>query len=68
MDIYDFVFVLKVISVLLVVMKLYGEDKFNFDVLLKEYVFYFFGFNKVDLIYCEMLVYYVRFRFWIFYW
>lgn len=67
-DIYDFASLSKVTTSLPILMKWYGEDKFDLDQTLSYYIPYFKGSNKADLTFRAMLAHYARLRPWIPYW
>ena len=67
-DLYDFASLTKVTSGLPVLMKLYGEGKFDLDARLEEYYPDFKGSNKGHLSFRSMLSHNARLMPWIPYW
>ena len=67
-DLYDFASLSKVTTSLPILMKWYGEGRFDLDQTLGHYIPYFKKSNKADLTFRSMLAHYARLRPWIPYW
>lgn len=57
MDIYDLVFLFKIIGMLLVIMKFYDKGCFNLIDKVLDYLFFLCKMNKENLIICELFMY-----------
>ena len=67
-DIYDLASVTKITSALLILMKLYGDGKFDLDAPLKKYWPEFKKSNKAALTFREMLAHQARLKPWLPHW